>query len=84
VHLTQEVSVRELRNNAASVVAAAQAGQAVVLTANHRPIADIVPHMARHDVWVPSAILREIAENASADSGLLEDISDIRHSEVDA
>ncbi len=81
--MTQEVSVRELRNNTAGVVAAVQAGEEIVLTANHRPIADIVPHTIRRSSWVPAATLREIAQESPTDHALLDDVADVRSALVD-
>jgi prevent-host-death family protein len=40
-----DVSVRELRNHTGRVVAAVEAGEAVVLTVHGRPVADIVPRV---------------------------------------
>jgi prevent-host-death family protein len=42
-----DVSVRDLRNNTASVIAAVEAGTPVTLTVHGRPVADIVPHAVR-------------------------------------
>lgn len=42
-----DVSVRDLRNNTAEVIAAVQAGTPVTLTVHGRPVADIVPHSER-------------------------------------
>jgi len=38
-----DVSVRELRNHTAEVIAAVESGESVVLTVQGRPVADIVP-----------------------------------------
>lgn len=73
-----EVSIRQLRNETAQVVRAVDAGQDVVLTANRRPVADIVPHRRRPDPWVPSALARRIIEESAADSGLLEELAVVR------
>ena len=50
------VSVRELRNRSADVVRAIEAGEALTLTVNGRPVADIVPHRPRVD-RLPAAVL---------------------------
>ena len=42
-----DVSVRELRNHTARVMAAVQSGQPVVLTVHGRPVADITPRTTR-------------------------------------
>jgi prevent-host-death family protein len=44
-----DVSVRELRNHTARVVAAVESGEAVVLTVHGRPVADILPRRARSE-----------------------------------
>lgn len=72
------VSVRDLRNSTAEVVAAVRAGERVTLTVNRDPVADIVPHSEQRDPWVASTVLREIVREASADNGLLADLTDVR------
>jgi prevent-host-death family protein len=57
-----DVSVRELRNHTARVVAAIEAGQAVVLTVNGRPVADIVPRPARSERRPSELVLADLAE----------------------
>lgn len=42
-----DVSVRELRNHTARVIAAVESGQPVVLTVHGRPVADITPRATR-------------------------------------
>jgi prevent-host-death family protein len=44
-----DVSVRELRNHTGRVVAAIEAGEAVVLTVHGRPVADILPRRVRSE-----------------------------------
>ncbi len=84
VRMAHEVSIRELRNNTAGVVAAVQAGEDIVLTTNHRPVADIVPHTPRRSSWLPASALRNIVNEAPADPGLLDDISAVRQALVEA
>jgi prevent-host-death family protein len=81
--MAREVSVRDLRNNTAAVVAAVRAGEQMTLTVNRDPVADIVPHVDRYessrsDPWVPSQALREIVRDAPADPGLLADLAAVR------
>ncbi len=76
--MAQEVSVRDLRNSTAAVVAAVRAGERVTLTVNRDPVADIVPHIHLRDPWVSSGVLREIVRDAPADRGLLVDLADVR------
>ena len=50
-----------------------------MLTVNHYPVTDIVPHVEQHDPWAPSSILRDIVRRqATADEGLLNDLADVR------
>ncbi|HYM45865.1 MAG TPA: type II toxin-antitoxin system prevent-host-death family antitoxin [Solirubrobacteraceae bacterium] len=76
--MSRDVSVRDLRNSTADVVAAVRAGERVTLTVNRDPVADIVPHIEQHDPWVPSTVLRSIVREASADEDLLADLADVR------
>src|SRR5436190_768581 len=57
-----DVSVRELRNHTARVIAAIESGEPVVLTVHGRPVADIVPHQRRSDRRAASEPLREVRE----------------------
>lgn len=81
--MAREVSVRELRNHTADVVAAVRSGERISLTVNRMPVADIVPHRGHRSPWVPSATLRTIVQEVGADSGLLGDLADVRGALVD-
>jgi prevent-host-death family protein len=81
--MAREISVRELRNHTAEVVAAVRSGERLSLTVNRLPVADIVPHTARRSPWVPSQTLRSIVDDAGADAGLLADLADVRGSSLD-
>jgi prevent-host-death family protein len=81
--MPREVSIRELRNSTANVVADVEAGERLTLTVNRRPVADILPHIEERDPWVPSSELRRIVREAPADSGLLADLDDVRGAELD-
>jgi len=81
--MAREVSVRDLRNGTAAVVAAVRAGEPLTLTVNRDPVADIVPHVERSDIdqrgpWVSSTVLRDIVREVPADTGLLTDLADVR------
>jgi len=76
--MAHEVSVRDLRNSTAAVVAAVRAGEELTLTVNREPVADIVPHVERRSPWVPASELRRIRRDAPADAGLLDDLADVR------
>lgn len=76
--MAREVSVRELRNSTAEVVAAVQAGERLSLTVNHRPVADIVPHNASRSPWVPASTLLRVLDEVPADAALLRDLAEVR------
>ncbi|HET6998990.1 MAG TPA: hypothetical protein VFI03_10395 [Solirubrobacterales bacterium] len=81
--MARNVSIRELRNSTSSVVAELQAGERLTLTVNRRPVADILPHTEERDPWVPSSELRRIVRDAPADTGLLDDLDDVRGAVLD-
>ncbi len=81
--MAREISVRELRNHTAEVVAAVRSGEGLSLTVNRTPVADIVPHAATRSPWVPAAALRQIVEEAGADAGLLDDLAEVRGALID-
>jgi prevent-host-death family protein len=81
--MAREISVRDLRNHTAQVVAAVRSGERLSLTVNRTPVADIVPHAAARSPWVPSATLQLIVEEAGADPGLLVDLAGVRGSLID-
>lgn len=83
MHMAREVSVRELRNETAQVVAAVRSGERLSLTVNHMPVADIVPHAGTGSPWIAAATLRWLVEEAGADGGLLDDLADVRGALVD-
>jgi len=83
-----DVSVRDLRNDTAKVIAAVEAGTPVTLTVHGRPVADIVPHSQRQErrpsevVYAELERLHEMARQAGIqgqtdltdfDSGLTSD-----------
>jgi prevent-host-death family protein len=57
-----DVSVRELRNHTARVIAAVESGEPVVLTVHGRPVADIVPHRVRSERRPSPQLLADLAE----------------------
>jgi len=59
-----DVSVRELRNHTARVVAAIESGERVVLTVHGRPVADIVPRVVRSERRSTEAVLAGLGEIA--------------------
>jgi prevent-host-death family protein len=76
--MDREVSVRDLRNHTADVVAAVRNGERVVLTVNRRPVADIVAHGLERSPWVPAARVRQIVEQTTADPALLDELRELR------
>jgi prevent-host-death family protein len=76
------MSVRDLRNHTADVVAAVRAGERLSLTVNRLPVADIVPHSQWRSPWVPAQTLREIVEEAGADPELLDELGKPRRHDV--
>lgn len=83
MNVSREVSIRELRNATSAVVAELEAGERLTLTVNRRPVADILPHAEDRDPWVPATELRRIVREAPADPGLLDDLAEIRSTEID-
>ncbi len=81
--MAREISVRELRNHTARVVAAVRSGERLSLTVNRTPVADIVPHASDRSPWIASSVLRRIVDEAGADDDLLDDLAGVRGSLVD-
>ena len=57
-----DVSVRELRNHTARVIAAVESGEQVVLTVHGRPVADITPRQTRSERRPSEQVLADLAE----------------------
>jgi prevent-host-death family protein len=57
-----DVSVRELRNHTARVIAAVESGERVVLTVHGRPVADIVPRQIRSERRPSERLLADLAD----------------------
>ncbi len=77
-----QVTVRELRNRTAEVIATVQAGEPVTLTSRGEPVADIVPHRRRAP-WLPGAWLRGQLEHRQADAGLQRELDELTGGTVD-
>ena len=77
-HGPMDVSVRELRNHTARVVAAIESGERVVLTVHGRPVADIIPREERSERRSSEALLADLAEirDLWRESGLTSDPTD--------
>jgi prevent-host-death family protein len=78
--VSDDVSVRELRNHTAEVLRRVEAGERLRVTVDRRPVAELVPLAAR-DVWVP----RERAANAlvQADAALRKELDEALPDTVD-
>ena len=76
------VSIRDLRNHTADVVAAVQAGESVTLTSRGEPVADIVPHR-RRTRWLPGSWLGQQLVERQADSGLRRDLDRLAGGTID-
>lgn len=61
-HGPMDVSVRELRNHTARVIAAIESGESVVLTVHGRAVADIIPREQRSERRSSEALLADLAE----------------------
>ena len=59
-----DVSVRELRNHTARVIAAIESGEPVVLTVHGRPVADIVPRQRRSERRPSAQLLADLDDIA--------------------
>lgn len=57
-----DVSVRELRNHTARVIAAVDSGEPVVLTVHGRPVADIMPRRKRSERRPTEQLLTDLSE----------------------
>lgn len=57
-----DVSVRELRNHTARVIAAIESGEPVVLTVHGRPVADVTPRVTRSERRPIERVMADLAE----------------------
>ncbi len=65
--MSDEVSVRELRNRTAEVLRRVEAGERLRVTVDRRPVAELVPLPSRSE-WVPRR--RLLDSLVQADAGL--------------
>ena len=78
--MSDDVSVRELRNHTADVLRRVEAGERLRVTVDRRPVAELAPLPTR-DVWVP----RERALDAlvQADAALRQELTEALPDSVD-
>ena len=78
--VSDEVSVRELRNHTAAVLRRVEAGERLRVTVDRRPVAELSPLPAR-DVWIPRP--RVLAALIQADAALRAELSEALPDTVD-
>ena len=78
--VTDDVSVRELRNHTAEVLRRVEAGEHLRVTVDRRPVAELRPLPAR-DVWVPRE--RVLDGLVQADVRLRDDLGEALPDTVD-
>ena len=73
-----DVSVRELRNHTARVIAAVEGGEPVVLTVHGRPVADILPRRTRSERRPSELLTADLAaiSQLASDLGVASDAAD--------
>jgi prevent-host-death family protein len=79
-YMSDDVSVRELRNHTAEVLRRVEAGERLRITVDRRPVAELAPLSARSE-WVPKQ--RVIDALIQADSGLRDELAAALSSRVD-
>jgi prevent-host-death family protein len=78
--VSDEVSVRELRNHTAEVLRRVEGGERLRVTVDRRPVAELVPLPARA-TWVPRQ--RMLDALVQADAGLRTDLADALPDTID-
>ncbi|SEH10430.1 prevent-host-death family protein [Thermoleophilum album] len=71
--VSDEVSVRELRNRTAEVLRRVESGERLRVTVDRRPVAELVP-LASRTVWVPRR--RAIDALVQADPALRDELAE--------
>lgn len=73
-----DVSVRELRNHTARVIAAVESGEPVVLTVHGRPVADITPRRTRSERRPAELLMADLTmvSEVAAELGVTSDATD--------
>jgi prevent-host-death family protein len=78
--VSDEVSVRELRNHTADVLRRVESGERLRVTVDRRPVAELVPLPLRA-TWVPRQ--RVIDALVQADSGLRDQLTEALPDTID-
>jgi len=78
--VSDEISVRELRNHTADVLRRVESGERLRVTVDRRPVAELSPLPSR-DVWVPRQ--RVIDALVQADAGLTAQLADALPDTID-
>jgi prevent-host-death family protein len=78
--VSDEVSVRELRNHTADVLRRVEAGERLRVTVDRRPVAELVPLPSRA-TWVPRR--RALDALVQADAGLRADLDEALPDTID-
>jgi prevent-host-death family protein len=78
--VSDDVSVRELRNHTADVLRRVESGERLRVTVDRRPVAELVPLTSRSK-WVPRS--RAVAALVQADAELAEQLDDVVGSTID-
>jgi prevent-host-death family protein len=78
--MSDEVSVRELRNHTAAVLRRVEAGERLQVTVDRRPVAQLVP-LASRSPWV--ARRRVLDSLVQADAGLRADLDEALPDTID-
>ena len=79
-YMSDEVSVRELRNHTAAVLRRVEAGERLRVTVDRRPVAELVPLPGRA-TWVPRE--RALQALVQADAGLRAELDEALPDTVD-
>jgi prevent-host-death family protein len=78
--MSDDVSVRELRNHTAAVLRRVELGERLRVTVDRRPVAELAP-LPQRTTWVPRG--RAFAQLVQADAGLREALDDALPETID-
>ena len=78
--MSDEVSVRELRNHTAAVLRRVEAGERLRVTVDRRPVAELIPLPSR-STWVPRQ--RVLDGLVQADAELRDDLAEALPDTID-